>query len=188
MILLKKCDILCRYTYINEKEGYYFLCGMFIFRIEGIREKNTISEGRLGDQLIDMFVSHNKKLIDEYRELEFEIWCYTKGKWKAYYFLRHILCFFRRNYKLCEQHDYKELYDETIVLLILHAHVNNFWTVNNPSDQQKYIELLADLQNKNMDTEAISFSIETIDEYLIYRKKMWKDGKKYTKERYGFIS
>ncbi len=127
-------------------------------------------------------------LRDEYKIVELEILLYTKGKWKAFYFLRHILCYLRNNPQLCKQNDYKELYDETVVLLILHAHAKNEWTKNEPSNQQVTIELLADLENKNPHDCFEPFSIEIIDDYLAYRKRMWKIGEKYTKERYGFIS
>ena len=135
-----------------------------------------------------MFGLHKRKFKNEYRVVEFEIWFYTKGKWKAFYFLRHILCFLRQHPELCEQSDYKELYDETVTLLILHAHAESSWTIKKPTNQQGWIELLADLENKNVDGAFEFFTIEIIDEYLAYRKKMWKGGEKHTKAKYGFIS
>lgn len=135
-----------------------------------------------------MFGRQKRKIKNEYRVVEFKIWFYTKGKWKPFYFLRHILCFLRQHPELCEQSDYKELYDETVTLLILHAHAKSSWTRKKPTNQQERIEVLADFQNKNVDGEFEFFSIEIIDEYLAYRKKMWEGGEKYTKERYGFIS
>lgn len=130
----------------------------------------------------------NKKIKEEYKSAKLDILLYNKGRWSAFYFLRHILCFLRQNPELCKQSDYKELYNETIVLLILHAHAENDWTRNEPKEQQGYIELLADLENKNADSNFEYFSIEIIDDYLAYRKMMWEKGEKYTKDRFGFIS
>ena len=135
-----------------------------------------------------MFGLYKRKLKNKYRVVEFEIWFYTKGKWKPFYFLRHILCFLRQHPELCEQSDYKELYEETVTLLILYAHAESSWTIKKPTNQQGWIELLADLESKNEDGAAEIFTIEIIDEYLAYRKNMWNSGKKHTKEKYGFIS
>ena len=131
---------------------------------------------------------NKSKLKKEYQLAEFEILVYTKGRWKPFYFLRHVLRFLRQYPELCEQSDYKELYDETITLLLLQARTENSWTQNNPTDQQGLIELFANLQNKNLNGNFEYFTIEIIDDYLAYRKKMWERGKKHTKERYGFIS
>lgn len=109
-------------------------------------------------------------LKTEYQIIELEIRFYSKGKWKSFYFLRHILCYLRKNPELCKQSDYKDLYDETVVLLILHAHAKNSWTKKEPADQQRLIELLADLENKNSYGSSEPFSIEMIDDYLAYRK------------------
>lgn len=130
---------------------------------------------------------NNKKIKEEYKSAKLDIFLYNKGRWPAFYFLRHILCFLRQHPELCEQTDYKELYNETLVLLILRAHAESDWTRNEPKDQQGYIELLADLENKNVDSNFEYFSIEIIDDYLAYRKMMWAKGEKYTKERYDFI-
>ena len=135
-----------------------------------------------------MFGLHKRTLKKICREVESKIWVYTQGKWNPSYFLRHILCFLRQHPELCEQSDYKELYDETVTLLILHAHAESSWTIDHPTDQQGWIELLADLQNKNADENFEFFNIKIIDEYLIYRKIMWDRGEKHTKAHYGFIS
>lgn len=135
-----------------------------------------------------MFGLYKRKLKTEYQVVEFEIEFYTKGRWKPLYFLRHILCFLRQYPELCKQSDYKELYDETVTLLILHAHAKSSWKRKKPTDQQGWIELLADLENKNINGEFEFFSIEIIDEYLAYRKHAWDVGKKHTKAQYGFIS
>ena len=126
-------------------------------------------------------------LENEYKLAECEILQHNKGQWPCFYYLRHILRFLRQHPALCLQKDYRELYDEMIVLLILHARVKNNWTKNEPTNQQAYIELLADLENKNIDGNFEIFSIETVNEFLVYRKKHWSKGAKYTKEKYGFI-
>ncbi len=125
---------------------------------------------------------------EEYKVVELEIFIHTKGKWKAFYFLRHIFNFLRKNHQLCKQNDYKELYEETVVLLILYAHAKGEWTIKEPKNQQMLIELLADLENKKSHSSFEEFSIKTIDDYLAYRKRMWENGEKHTKEKYGFIS
>lgn len=130
----------------------------------------------------------NMEYKNEYELVERELWLYNKGRWKSFYFLRHILCFLRQHPELCKQSSYKELYDETIVLLILEAHAMNYWTNNSPSDQQGWIELFADLENQNADGNFEFFTIEIINDYLVYRKKRWASGRKYTKECCGFIS
>ncbi len=131
---------------------------------------------------------NERKLKNEYRAVELEILSHNKGRWPCFYYLRHILCFLRKHHSLCIQNDYKELYNETIVLLILHAQAKGLWTKSEPADQQSCIEVLADLENKNIDGRFEFFSIETVNEYLAYRKKRWANGEKYTKEQYGFIS
>ena len=125
-------------------------------------------------------------LKNEYNLAEREILQHNQGRWPFFYYLRHILCFLRQHPALCSQNDYKELYNETLVLIILHARVKNNWTENEPVDQQTYIELLADLENKNIDGRFEPFSLETVDEYLAHRKKRWAKGQKYTMERYKF--
>ncbi|MBQ9152114.1 MAG: hypothetical protein IJX72_07670 [Clostridia bacterium] len=129
-----------------------------------------------------------KNLVAEYRAVQREIQLYTRGKYRASYFLRHVLCFFRLHPELYEQSDYRELYDETVTLLILEAHAINHWTKHSPTDQQGWIEFLSDLANRNLDGNFEFFSEETIDGYLAYRKKRWASGQKYTKEWYGFIT
>ena len=127
-------------------------------------------------------------LVREYQAVERDIRLYNKGTCSAYNFLRHILCFLRQHPALCEQSDYKALYDETVVLLILQAHAKCDWTQSSPSDQQGWIESLSDLESKNPHNHYEHFCIDILDDYLAYRKKMWGSGQRYTKKRYDFRS
>ena len=127
-------------------------------------------------------------LIREYQAVERDIRQFNRGTCSAFYFLRHVLGFLRQHPALCEQSDYRELYDETVVLLILQAHANCDWTQSSPSDQQGCVELLTDLESNYTESSFASFTMEIIDCYLAYRKKQWVGGRKYTKEYYGFQS
>ena len=134
-----------------------------------------------------MFGLYKRKLKKDYRIVERQILVYTKGKRKPYSFLLHVLCFFRKYPELCERSDYKELYDETIILLILRNQAENFWSKNNPKNQKTFIEVLADIENRYINESDEFFSLEMIDAYLTYRKKKWEKEEKYTNERYNFI-
>lgn len=95
--------------------------------------------------------------------------------------------FFRKYPELCERSDYKELYDETIILLILRNQAEKLWSKNNPKNQKTFIEVLADIENRYINESDEFFSLEMIDAYLTYRKKKWEKEEKYTNERYNFI-
>lgn len=128
-------------------------------------------------------MNDTERLEKEYLKLDFLIQCYTKGKWRAYSFLRRLFCFLRLHPELLnrENGDYKELYDETLIMLILHARVKCDWTKNEPKDQAGYLELLTDLENAHSKS-CNAFSFETVEDYLLFRKKSWSFGNRYTKE------
>ncbi|MBO5101083.1 MAG: hypothetical protein J6C39_00960, partial [Clostridia bacterium] len=128
-------------------------------------------------------MNDTERLEKEYLKLDFLIQCYTKGKWRAYSFLRRLFCFLRLHPELInrENGDYKELYDETLIMLILHARVKCDWTKNEPKDQAGYLELLTDLENAHSKS-CNAFSFETVEDYLLFRKKSWSFGNRYTKE------
>ena len=127
-----------------------------------------------------MTKEHSENLKAKYRKAEREILLYTRGKRSAAYFLRHVLCFFRENLALCEVGEYKELYDETVALLLLRAYALSDWTKDSPKNQRELIELLADLEISSAHDKFEHFSIETVDEYLKYRKSAWALGQRYT--------
>ncbi len=124
-----------------------------------------------------------ERLEREYLMLDFLIRCYTNRKWRAYSFLRRVFCFLRLHPELLDskESDYKELYDETLILLILHARVKSGWTKNEPKDQAGYLELLTDLENAQTESCNV-FSFKTVEDYLLFRKKAWSCGGRYTKE------
>lgn len=128
-------------------------------------------------------MNDTERLEQEYLKLDFLIQRYTKGQWKAYSFLRRLFCFLRLHPELLcrEDGDYKELYDETLILLILHARVKCDWTKNEPKDQAGALELLTDLENARAERSDV-FTLETVEDYLLFRKKSWSCGGRYGKE------
>ena len=123
-------------------------------------------------------------LAEELRTVELLIWFHTKGKFRTYYFLRHILFYLRQHIELCERWDYRELYDETVTLLTLHATVKCDWTREDPQNNQEWVELLCDLEGKHA-AEYELFTPEEVDDYLEFRKGAWERGGRYTKEGLG---
>ncbi|MBQ8320889.1 MAG: hypothetical protein IJX92_00810 [Clostridia bacterium] len=125
-----------------------------------------------------------KDIKNEWEKVQLEIRLHTKGKFRAYYFLRHILFYLRQHAELCECGDYRELYDETVTLLILHATVRSDWTREDPQNNQEWVELLCDLEGKHA-SEYELFTAEEVDDYLTLRKGAWERGNRYTKEGLG---
>ena len=117
---------------------------------------------------------------------EFELRIYNSGNFSPYYFLRRIISFLRSNPNFCKTREYKELYDECMVLLILHNHAYCGWTYKEPKRQWENIELLIDLEAGQLKDDD-NLSYHTVKNYLDHRKKHWENGEKYTKEEYGFI-
>ena len=129
-----------------------------------------------------------EKLKAVYKTVELDLLIFTQGKCSAYYFLRHILCCLRQYPNLCEQNDYKKLYDETVTLLILYAQAESSWSRERPKEQTAWIEFFADLENKNISGNFEFYSLDIINSYLSYRRKKWESGEWHSKERYGFLS
>ena len=129
-----------------------------------------------------------KRLLQEYKYVEFQIQLHNKFKYSAFYFLNHIFIFLRENNELLQQDDYKELYEETVVLLILYSQARLNWTKKSPTGQQAWLEYIADLNIKNPLEHFEPFTLETVNKYLNFRKDLWEIGEKYTKKKLGFIS
>lgn len=129
-----------------------------------------------------MLISELKR---EYKSIEAKIRPHVKDGRSVYNFLRNVLMLLRQYPDLCNIDDYKDLYDETITLLILYAHANELWTRHKPDNQQQCIEHLSDLERNNKGA-SFKFTTEAVKDYLEYRKSDWIKGEKYTKSRYDF--
>ena len=112
-----------------------------------------------------------------YRAVSREIVHYTKGMYKPDFFHRHILGYLRKHPELCEQEDYKKLYEETIYMLLLHAQAKSGWTNSNPPHPRENIEILVDLYLENDDTVEELLTQDAVDNYLAYRKSVWAEGR-----------
>ena len=118
----------------------------------------------------------NKKL---FKEAALVIKDYIKDRWDVVYFLRHVLCFLRWNSDLLKQKDYKDLYEETIALLIIRE-LSERVCKKSTIELRILLEVLADIQNKDICGSFEFFSINIIDDYLALCKKRWGSGEKYT--------
>lgn len=106
-------------------------------------------------------------------KLNTDIYLLTKGKWRAVGYVRRAFCFLREHLELCKQPDWKRLYEECIYFQIVDARVNHDWTDDEPAEQRKWIELLADLENKHKNGSSSRFDIKEVEKFLEYRKAEW---------------
>lgn len=113
------------------------------------------------------------KLEQEFKDIEHGIFVLTKGEWRATGYIRRVFYFLREHIELCEQEDWKRLYDECIYFQIVDAKINNRWSENNPEDQRGWIELLADLAIKHGDNSSGRFNQGEVEKFLEYRKTKW---------------
>ena len=114
-----------------------------------------------------------EKLEQEFKDIEPGIFVLTKGEWRATGYIRRVFYFLREHIELCEQEDWKRLYDECIYFQIMDAKINNRWSENNPEDQRGWIELLADLAIKHGDNTSGRFNQGEVEKFLEYRKTKW---------------
>ena len=115
-----------------------------------------------------------RKQKQQLKEIEFDIWMLTKGKWRASGYIRRVFYFLREHMELCEQEDWQRLYDECIYFQIIDARINNTWSEKHPEDQRGWVEFLADLAIKHDDDKSGRFSKEEVERYLNYRKTEWE--------------
>lgn len=113
-----------------------------------------------------------EKQEQDLKEIELDIRLFTKGEWRALGYVRRVFYYLRENIELCEQAEWKRLYDECVYYQILDARLNIEWTEISFDEQRKYIEFLADLAIKR-NNAACRFSKKEVEKYLEYRKTEW---------------
>lgn len=114
-----------------------------------------------------------KKQEQELKDIEHDILMLTKGEWRATGYIRRVFYFLREHLELCEDENWKRLYDECIYYQLIDARINGTWSENHPEDQRGWIEFLADLAIKHTDDSSGRFNQEEVEKYLEYRITEW---------------
>lgn len=97
---------------------------------------------------------------------------YTHGKCSTLGLLHHVLCYLRAHMELCEQPEYRWLYEESMMYLIINQHVYN--EADDDWDSlKKAIEKLCDLQIQFHDDIYGDTARKGVERYLQYRTNVW---------------
>lgn len=99
---------------------------------------------------------------------------FTKGKYPAFYFIRHVFYYLREFPSLLEDPDYKRLYEETLAYQVRHTIENCGWEAERADEIRRWMEFLADLvirhDNKRLPRKDV-------ERYLEHRRAVWNGEK-----------